>query len=500
MATYLQKCISASVLILAAAAIRALTLYKLPKQTFMALWGIILCRLWIPVSIPSPFSIYSLTDKISGLTDRAAAPTPLVPAAGIAAGVQPNGMGRTYMAAGISPYGIVWIIGAVGCALFFLVTHLRRRREYRTALPVADDFFSRWLTGRKPRRRVQVRQSDKVSSPLTYGVLRPVILLPKTTDWTDENQLRYVFTHEYTHIRRFDVLKQWLLAATLCVHWFNPLVWLMYVLAARDIELSCDEKVVRTFGVKLKASYARALVGMEERRNARNPVSSGFGKNAIEERINAIMKMKSSSLVRVALALALVAGMGIVFATSAAPPESGTVPQDTASDWAQYDKFGNLLTYHTVDKNGGGVYLDYEPKKPEGDVKIMGEDTVSFFSQRVDCVAGVSGEHKRANGEMAVYTNNGGAWALKSGQKVTITFETKRVEGHGGGQSIWFGYEKDGEYTRYLPAPSAAGGAGLTLLDTTEIPFVAPEDGDYCFFMVNFSSDTIYVERCTVSA
>ena len=108
--------------------------------------------------------------------------------------------------------------------------------------------------------------AGRISSPLTFGVLRPVILMPKKTDWTDETALRYVLEHEFVHIQRFDVLSKLLLIAAVCVHRFNPLVWVMYVLANRDLELSCDETVLRRFGGDIRAAYARVLIRMEAAR------------------------------------------------------------------------------------------------------------------------------------------------------------------------------------------------------------------------------------------
>ena len=108
--------------------------------------------------------------------------------------------------------------------------------------------------------------AGRISSPLTFGVLRPVILVPKKTDWTDETALRYVLEHEFVHIQRFDVLSKLLLIAAVCVHRFNPLVWVMYVLANRDLELSCDETVLRRFGGDVRAAYARVLIRMEAAR------------------------------------------------------------------------------------------------------------------------------------------------------------------------------------------------------------------------------------------
>ena len=108
--------------------------------------------------------------------------------------------------------------------------------------------------------------AGRISSPLTFGVLRPVILVPKKTDWTDETALRYVLEHEFVHIQRFDVLSKLLLIAAVCVHRFNPLVWVRYVRANRDLELSCDETVLRRFGGDVRAAYARVLIRMEAAR------------------------------------------------------------------------------------------------------------------------------------------------------------------------------------------------------------------------------------------
>ncbi|MDD3024398.1 MAG: M56 family metallopeptidase [Syntrophomonadaceae bacterium] len=106
--------------------------------------------------------------------------------------------------------------GAGGCAVFFMVTHIRYRRDYKAALSIDNEFVSRWLREHPTRRNVQIRQSDKIAAPLTYGIWKPVVLLPKTTDWTDETKLRYILTHEFVHIKRFDFLSKWLLT-TACL-------------------------------------------------------------------------------------------------------------------------------------------------------------------------------------------------------------------------------------------------------------------------------------------
>lgn len=160
-------------------------------------------------------------------------------------------------------WAIVWAVGAAVCAVVFAAAYGRCCREFRASFPVENDVIRRWLQSHPLRRTIALRQSGRISSPLTFGVLRPVILMPKKTDWTDETALRYVLEHEFVHIQRFDVLSKLLLIAAVCVHRFNPLVWVMYVLANRDLELSCDETVLRRFGGDIRAAYARVLIRME---------------------------------------------------------------------------------------------------------------------------------------------------------------------------------------------------------------------------------------------
>ena len=146
------------------------------------------------------------------------------------------------------------------------------RRRVWALLPVVPGILPGGKRGYPPLAAVapaaahRRHPAGRISSPLTFGVLRPVILVPKKTDWTDETALRYVLEHEFVHIQRFDVLSKLLLIAAVCVHWFNPLVWVMYVLANRDLELSCDETVLRRFGGDVRAAYARVLIRMEAAR------------------------------------------------------------------------------------------------------------------------------------------------------------------------------------------------------------------------------------------
>ena len=325
----LQMSFSGGILILAIIVIRALAINVLSKKTFNALWGISVVRLMIPFSIPSAFSVYSLIGSHAPGNGLQAIRVLPIGASGQEASM-PGSI--TNAANAVSTWTIVWAAGVLVCAVFFSLAYWKCWKEFQTSLPVGNDFTENWLSVHQQRRRISIRQSGRFSAPLTYGVLHPVILMPTSTKWENTDSLAYVLAHEYVHIRRFDSIRKLVLIVVLCVHWFNPLVWVMYILANRDIELSCDEAVVRFFGENTKAAYARALISMEETRSGLTPLCSSFSKNAIEERITAIMKIKKTTVFSLILAGFIVAGIATAFATSANAQQAESVGQGSGTE------------------------------------------------------------------------------------------------------------------------------------------------------------------------
>ena len=279
-----QMSLAGGVMILAIAALRALTLHRVPKGTFMVLWGAALARLLLPFSLPSALSVYTLLaeKKAPALQASALSAVLTEETAAVSQQVGAASGGAT------SVWTAVWAVGTVLCAAYFARGYARAYREFQTSLPVENEFLRRWLQTHRLRRQISVRQLDRISSALTFGVLRPVILLPKRTDWSDETVLRYVLEHEFAHIRRLDAAFKLAVLLAACVHWYNPAVWLLYVLANRDMELAGDEAVVRRFGMGARAAYAGVLIQMEEQKSGFAPLCSQFGGNAAEERIRAI--------------------------------------------------------------------------------------------------------------------------------------------------------------------------------------------------------------------
>ena len=323
----LQMSFLGTVIILLIVVLRAVLINRLPKKTFLILWWIALIRLLVPFSIKSVTSIYSLLQSIYSDINpvRTAQTTTFLPIHGnmpeIATGLSEAMVQRTES---ISILSVIWLAGLLLCFGFFAVSYIKCYREFRFSLPVENDILEAWKEKHPLKRSLSIRQTETIAAPLSYGVSRPVILMPKNTEWKNIYQLRYVLEHEYVHIRRLDMLTKLIMIAAVCIHWFNPLVWVMYILFNRDLELSCDETVVRRFGMDIKSVYATALISMEEKKSGLTPLCNSFSKNAIEERIRAIMKIKKTSKFAVIISAVLVICVTGGFATSASSLEKKT--------------------------------------------------------------------------------------------------------------------------------------------------------------------------------
>ena len=323
----LQMSFLGTVIILLIVVLRAVLINRLPKKTFLILWWIALIRLLVPFSIKSVTSIYSLLQSIYSDINpvRTAQTTTFLPIHGnmpeIANGLSEAMVQRTES---ISILSVIWLAGLLLCFGFFAVSYIKCYREFRFSLPVENDILEAWKEKHPLKRSLSIRQTETIAAPLSYGVIRPVILMPKNTEWKNIYQLRYVLEHEYVHIRRLDMLTKLIMIAAVCIHWFNPLVWVMYILFNRDLELSCDETVVRRFGMDINSVYATALISMEEKKSGLTPLCNSFSKNAIEERIRAIMKIKKTSKFAVIISAVLVICVTGGFATSASSLEKKT--------------------------------------------------------------------------------------------------------------------------------------------------------------------------------
>ncbi len=304
--TLFQMSLIASPLILIIILARQLFLYQLPKRTFKILWMIAIIRLFFPHTLPSRFSIFNLFPMLE---------KPQLIISYSADEALPSLSTKAFFPFTFTPWNILWLLGCLAVAFFFLRTHIKNRMKFIDSDKYDHPNLTSWFQANTIRRPMRIRFSNSVSSPLTYGVFMPVILLPKDTDLNNDPQLRFILTHEYIHLCRFDALIKAVLAITLCIHWFNPLVWIMFMLANRDIELTCDEGVLRTLGFAKREAYAYLLINMSAAQATSASVINHFSDNALEERVLAIMKMKKKKRAGILLGILLTVGIFTVFAT-----------------------------------------------------------------------------------------------------------------------------------------------------------------------------------------
>ncbi len=316
----LIRSLSASCLILPAILIRKFCGKRMPGSVRGVLWFTIGCKLMIPVNLFLPVAncvtgilqdIWPLqvTDNLAGAALPAMAADVFFP--GEAAGLYMAGGGDGKGAAVLS---FLWLAGAALLTLYFAGTCLYCNRIRHLSLPAEEIPDRERYEYCFPGRHVQIRISDRIESPMTFGFFRPIILLPAARDWQDGAGLCWVLEHEMAHIRRFDSVRKMMLAAVLVCHWFNPAVWTMYVLANRDIELACDSMVLRRMGSGLRAVYANVLLEWAAARVSCNLLASHFMGNFMEERIRNIMIKKRITITGVILSVMLLSSAAVVYA------------------------------------------------------------------------------------------------------------------------------------------------------------------------------------------
>ena len=279
---------SGSAMILLVLALRLFLKKHLPRGVFPALWCAAAVRLLLPITIPTHLSVWNLLHtsaaaQTSGVISDALTPFPSLATSSTAKPAAD--------AAGIRPMLLVWLVCAILFAAYFVIGYtcmVRRFCGTRLApQPSIDALLDRFRFSRDPRICV----SNSRRAPLTFGVFRPTVLLPEDLPVGDA-QFQLVLAHELAHIRRKDCLRKLLLTVCLCLYWWNPLVWLMVWLANRDMELACDEAVLRALGPDCRKAYALTLLDMAQRKPKSAPLCSGFAKSSAEERIRAILSFK----------------------------------------------------------------------------------------------------------------------------------------------------------------------------------------------------------------
>lgn len=297
--------ISASWLVVAVLILR-LVLKKAPKWVNVLLWGIVAVRLICPFSFESALSLIPSAETfpekiISG------------PSFDVQTGITPidnrinDYLGDRYFEGVTVPTNngnnvmtiltIVWIIGILLLVAYTVISYWRLHREIDTAVRYKDSIF----------------QSENVSSPFVLGIINPRIYLPFSMN---EQDMEHVVAHEQAHIRRKDHWWKPLGFLLLTIHWFNPLMWLAYVLLCRDIELACDEKVIKGLSNEQRADYTQALVACSVNRRMIAACPLAFGEVGVKDRVKSVMNYKKPAFWVIILAVIACVIVAVCFLTN----------------------------------------------------------------------------------------------------------------------------------------------------------------------------------------
>ena len=312
----LNLSISASWLVLAVLVLRLIS-KRSPKWMNVLLWGIVALRLVLPFSIESALSLIPSAETVSpAAVQFDPAPTITSGVSVIDNAVNPS-LSEHFAAvptASVNPLyvwaylaGWVWLIGLGAMLLYALVSYLRLRRRVSVSLPVQDHIYL----------------CDAISSPFILGVVKPHIYLPSGLD---EVQRQNVLAHEQAHLARRDHWWKPLGFALLAVYWFNPVLWLAYTLLCRDIELACDERVIRTMDESAVKTYSTVLLACSMPRKAVITCPLAFGEVGVKERVKNALRYKKPAFWVVAASVAVCVVVAVCFLTN---------PERTTMKWAK---------------------------------------------------------------------------------------------------------------------------------------------------------------------
>lgn len=310
--------IAASWLILAVVVLRIL-LKRAPKRFRLLLWAVVGLRLVLPVSIESALSLVPSAQTLPEGVMYAAAPELNTGIAALNDAINPafTAAFAPEPAASANPLqvllpvaSVIWLAGAAAMLLWALVSWLRLRRRVAEAVRLEGNMF----------------ESERVASPFVLGLIRPRIYLPFGLD---EGAREQVLTHERAHIARGDhVIKPigWLILA---VYWYNPLVWLAYALFCRDIELACDERVIRRLPVSGRADYSQALLDLSRPHHGVGACPLAFGESAVKCRVKLVLTYKRPAFWLIMLAAVLCIGAAVCFLTDPKAEADDSVQNDS---------------------------------------------------------------------------------------------------------------------------------------------------------------------------
>ena len=327
----LNMSIAASWLILAVVLLR-FALKKAPKWIAVLLWGVVAVRLVVPFSFESALSLIPSAETFNAHNIQYETPaiSSGIPAVNNAVNPVQGETFATNPAASVNPLyvwtfivSVIWLIGIAAMLLYAVISYVRVRQSVGESVPYEGDIFL----------------CDHVKSPFILGLVRPKIYLPSSMDAAS---MEPVIAHEKAHLTRCDHWWKPVGFLILTVHWFNPLCWIAYVLLCRDIELACDEKVIRQMDLNGKKQYSTALLEFSTGRRLVTISPLAFGEVGVKERVKNVLNYKKPAFWLIVVAIIACGVVTVCFATN--PKQE--LPQEQRIDElrSKYPEYFDLIT------------------------------------------------------------------------------------------------------------------------------------------------------------
>ena len=327
----LNMSIAASWLILAVVLLR-FALKKAPKWIAVLLWGVVAVRLVVPFSFESALSLIPSAETFNAHNIQYETPaiSSGIPAVNNAVNPVQGETFATNPAASVNPLyvwtfivSVIWLIGIAAMLLYAVISYVRVRQSVGESVPYEGDIFL----------------CDHVKSPFILGLVRPKIYLPSSMDAAS---MEPVIAHEKAHLTRCDHWWKPVGFLILTVHWFNPLCWIAYVLLCRDIELACDEKVIRQMDLNGKKQYSTALLEFSTGRRLVTICPLAFGEVGVKERVKNVLNYKKPAFWLIVVAIIACGVVTVCFATN--PKQE--LPQEQRIDElrSKYPEYFDLIT------------------------------------------------------------------------------------------------------------------------------------------------------------
>lgn len=379
--TIVNMSISAGVLVLVVLLLRLL-FRKAPKWVTVLLWGLVAVRLVCPFALETSFSLMPKTEWIAESTSNSEENTYFDSVAPAHLSTDPNiaDSVNVYYEQILTPQieinrGIslawalscIWLAGVAAMLVYMLVSYITVIRRIQSTKQFRGNIYT----------------SEFVTSPFVCGLIRPRIYLPENMTETDTG---YVIAHEEAHLRRLDHLWKHLGFLLLAIHWFNPLIWLGYILLCRDVEMACDQRVIRDMDSKERADYSETLLLCSTNRHILSTCPLAFGEVGVKERIKSVLNYKKPGIWIIAAALITCGIVAVCFLTN---------PITVRNPWVQeyVPGTGNILgqvdkgKYESVsedfaigaDKYGRAVFKN--PQKAFSTMKELCNDGLALISQ-----------------------------------------------------------------------------------------------------------------------